>query len=169
MKNEQNANRECVKNRCICLHHYKMAIIFLFIIDSFNRKWKQFRNLSLGMSFQCRSNHQMVFFSGFYGNAILVNKPTELHKFEIFNRTCQIGHILSESNLGIVIVSPVIVLVGSSSSLERKTTSSTIMSGWFQTIRGAITGGGIETAPYTVLRKEKVIQHLHNKSFILIK
>jgi hypothetical protein len=30
------------------------------------------------------------------------------------------------------------------------------LSGLFQTIRGAITGGGIETAPYTVLRKEKV-------------
>lgn len=30
------------------------------------------------------------------------------------------------------------------------------MAGLFQTIRGALTGGGIETAPFTVLRKEKV-------------
>jgi hypothetical protein len=31
------------------------------------------------------------------------------------------------------------------------------LSGLFQTIRGAITGGGIKTAPYTVVRKEKVL------------
>lgn len=31
------------------------------------------------------------------------------------------------------------------------------LSGLFQRIRGTLTGGGIETAPYTVLRKEKVL------------
>ena len=30
------------------------------------------------------------------------------------------------------------------------------MAGFFQTIRSAITGGGLEIAPYTVIRKEKV-------------